>query len=361
MRLTPKTLRIGLVAFGLVVLTIAGYQGWAQYRGQHHLQAAHRAIERRDFRQASSHLRQCLTVWPDDLSLNLLAAQTLRRQGEVSGALKQLRRCEQTKVKPNAVSLEYDLLRLQEGYTPEAERSLAACVQRPDAPETPRVLEAVLIGWARTIPPPNEQLKTTGPARTKMLADVQVAIELWLRIRLAPADQAQGLAWRARRHAAVGDSPEAEADLRQALELDPDCFEAQLWLAEAVSQREPMQALEWYQALHRRDPDNRDVWFGLAHGLRGMGRHEAARPLLDGLLAQMPNEPAVLVELALLDLDLRRLAEAEALLRKALAAAPGSPDVHVALSRCLQAAGKTGEARHHYERFLQLDRERKRR
>jgi tetratricopeptide (TPR) repeat protein len=360
MRINPKTILIGLAALGLVVLAIAGYQGWGHYRGWHHLQAARRAIERRDFRQASGHLKQCLAVWPDDPSVNLLAAQTLRRQGEVGEAIKQLQRCEQAKVKPDAVALEYDLIRFREGYTPEAVRMLADCAQRPDAPETPPVLEAVLTGWVRTIPPPNEQLKTTGPARDKMLADVQQAIELWLRLRPAPADQAQGLAWRARRHAAVGDSPEAEADLRRALELDPDCFEAQFWLAEAVSQREPMQALEWFKALHRRDPDNRDVRFGLAHGLRGMGRHEAARPLLEGLLAETPNEPAVLVELALLEFDLRRLAEAEALLRRALAAAPGSPDVHVALSRFLQAAGNTGEARHHYERFLQLERERKR-
>lgn len=358
MRTSPKSLWIALAA--LVVLGVVAYFVGTYWYGRHHLDAAHRDLARRDFRAAATHLRKCLSIWPDDRDLNLLLAQAYRRDGDMEAAGRQLAVCERKGVPDEAVALEHDLQRLQRGDLAGLFRLLGQCFERPDAAESPLIAEAALEGWTRKLPPVTQAVEVLGTDGAAVMKQTGQAIEYWLRSRPGAADQAQGLAWRARRHALLGEHAAAVSDLRQALELDADCFDARLWLAQLIAQRSPMEALEHYRVLQHRDPDNWSIRFGLASGVRGVGRLEDARPLLDELVAARPNEVPVLVERALLDLDLGQPAEAEARLRKALILAPTDPEILMALSRCLQSTGRSAEAREYYDRFLRAEAERKR-
>src|SRR5207253_59476 len=103
---------------------------------------------------------------------------------------------------------------------------------------------------------------------------------------------------------------------------------------------DPYQAVEHLKALRQRHPDNIQVLFGLASGLRSLGKYEEARKLLDEILAAQPNEVSALLERGLVALDARQFDEAERWLRRALAQKPDEPDINYSLSECLRKAGK---------------------
>jgi len=73
MRVGDKRTRIAL-ALVLLLVGFAAYRLYVYWDG-YHLRDAERALERRDFREASRHLEEYLTVRPNDLNARLLAAQ----------------------------------------------------------------------------------------------------------------------------------------------------------------------------------------------------------------------------------------------------------------------------------------------
>src|SRR5262245_57806279 len=106
MRITPRTKWVGLLAVALLVLAYPAYLGGRQLWGRSRWQAAHRALEERKFRQAAEHLKGCLAIWPDDPSVNLLAAQALRRGGLLDEAEKRLLSSAKLGADPDAIKLE---------------------------------------------------------------------------------------------------------------------------------------------------------------------------------------------------------------------------------------------------------------
>jgi tetratricopeptide (TPR) repeat protein len=234
-------------------------------------------------------------------------------------------------------------------------------MDNPDAAETPAALEAFLEGVVNKLPTPIEQGMSfdlgTFPVE---LARIRQGLDQWVRLRPGKADQVQGLVWRGRFLVATGDHVQGTAAFREALERDPDSQEARMQLVLAIALQSPREAQSHLRILHERDPRNGSVLHMMAMGLRGMGKAEEAKPLLDQVLAADPNNVAVLMERALVDLDLQDVAKAETRLRRALELAPGEPAVHTALSRCLHLAGKAEEADHHRQRSAQLEAERQR-
>jgi tetratricopeptide (TPR) repeat protein len=345
---------IGIALGGLLVLGLLGYAAYwyrSERSAQQHLQAARAALERRDFAQASKLLATCLATWPSDPAICLLVAQTLRRQGEFSAASEQLRQCPRSE----AVDRERSLLRLQRGDLAEADYMLAYCADRPSAPETPLILEATITGSLAVLPPTHEFQSIEQASGQRSLPALRQGIALWLRLATTPADEAQGLVWRGRGRWLVGEYTGAVADFRRALELNPDLVEARQELADAITESSPREAVGHLQWLHDRDPSNKAVSFGLANLRRSLGDLEKARELLDALLADNPDDISPLVERGILALDMNQLDDAEKRLRRALTLQPNLADAHRALSRCLQAAGKTDEAKTHHDQFLRLE------
>src|SRR5438552_817228 len=66
---------VALLALTGLGLWVAGRHLWAGY----HLRAARAAVARYHNAEAEQHLRACLSVWPKDPEVLLLAARTARR------------------------------------------------------------------------------------------------------------------------------------------------------------------------------------------------------------------------------------------------------------------------------------------
>ncbi len=253
------------------------------------------------------------------------------------------------------------LARLQDGDLKDADELLSSCLAHPEAPDTPFILEAIIEGIAQGAAPEQHfDLTRPADARLKEIAQTHQAVELWLRLRPGKADQVQGMVWRGCASEAASDHAQAVADLHRALEIDPEHFQARLSLAFFMLQQNPKEAAIHLERLHRRDPGNQSLSFYLASVLRNLGEVDEARRLLEEMLASDPNQPSALAELGELDMDADHIESAERLLRRAQGLAPDDPGINLSLSRALNRAGKTSEARYYEERFEQLHAARKR-
>ena len=87
---------------------------------------------------------------------------------------------------------------------------------------------------------------------------------------------------------------------------------------------------------------------------RSLGQLPEARQLLTEMLASTPEDGSALLERGKVALDERKLAEAERWLRRAVEQAPNLPEANLALSQCLNQAGKAAEAKQFRERFDRL-------
>src|SRR5437868_14600091 len=105
MLLTGKKKWIVLSAV-LLAATLAAYGISVVWKRTHHYQAAQRALEQRDFREAGIQLRRHLEDFPDDPAAHLLAARTARMRGDFSDAREHLRRCERCNGPKDSLALE---------------------------------------------------------------------------------------------------------------------------------------------------------------------------------------------------------------------------------------------------------------
>jgi tetratricopeptide (TPR) repeat protein len=357
-----KWVRIALVLLLPVVAVLAYFVGlrlWAGY----HRRAAEQALAQREFKEASLHLEKCLDVAPDDLEARLLAAQAARRRGDFDEARRHLHLFHQGHGSADAHDLEHRLICAQQGDLEQAKLLLAHCAEHPDAPDTPLMLEACIIGSADALEPTVTVAMTYGgggPAEA-YLRKVLEADDLWLRLRSGRADQAEGLVWRARLHSLANDPGKAKADVRQALELDPEHYDARFHLAILLIQEAPAEAADHFQALHDRRPKDDHVCFGLAIVRHSLGQLDRARELLDEMLATQPDNVSALLERGGVALDAEGPEEAESWYRRAFALAPNEPDVNFALASCLQKAGRADEAKEYKQRSSELEAKRQQR
>src|SRR5262249_6158612 len=152
-----------------------------------------------------------------------LASQAARRRGDLDEAAKCLRECKRLNGPQEPMALEFRLLKLQRGDRAEADELLKLCQQHPEAPGTPLILEALLESSLNLVAPgyrvpPAAQLVQMTPMRER----VEKALPLWFKLRTGDADRVQGLAWRGWYSFITSKFDKGEAELRQALELDPE-------------------------------------------------------------------------------------------------------------------------------------------
>jgi predicted Zn-dependent protease len=352
-----KRMRIALLA--LLLLPAGGGAYWAgrHFWGSYHYRAAEEALERRDFAEADAHLKKCLDASPGNLTWRLAAAQTARRRGDYRAAQDRLAAYEKEGGSAEALAQERKLLLAQQGDPALIDALLSSCEGRPKAPETASVLEAVLQGIDTALKAASAKGAKPPP---EYLARARRAAGLWLELRPGPADQAQGLVWRADFLRLGNDRPGAVAELRKALEVAPDHFEARLELAELVAPEDPREAAGLLEALRRRHPDDNRVRYPLALVRRSLGQPDEAKQLLDEVLASEPDHAEALVVRGELALDAQQPAEAERLLRRAWTLAPDEPEANLALSNCLKVQGRADEAKTYEDRFLQIKAQRAR-
>jgi predicted Zn-dependent protease len=237
---------------------------------------------------------------------------------------------------------------VQEGNVESVPELLEFGRAQPDIAEAPLILEACIEG-----------LLKVGCNKTGQPELARRAIDQWLATRPAAADQAQGLVWRARIAALANDQPAALADLRRALDLEPDAFDARLYLALFTADQSPAEAGAHLRVLHTRDPADDRVRFALATVLRNLGELDEARQILDELLATQPENRIALAERGYVALEMRDAADAQRWLTRALQQTPDDPRLNLAMATCLRMANRPAEATKYQERFERLDAERR--
>jgi Tfp pilus assembly protein PilF len=94
---------------------------------------------------------------------------------------------------------------------------------------------------------------------------------------------------------------------------------------------------------------------GSARRARDAGRHAEAKEALARALAISPDSPAILRELALVELASGSQAEADAHLRRAIQLDPNDAESHVSLAAVLEARGRVNEAASEYGRAAAID------
>ena len=145
-----------------------------------------------------------------------------------------------------------------------------------------------------------------------------------------------------------GDSTAAAAALKVAVTLkpatggEPALGRAWLALAQLIEESQPQEALAAYQKAAELDPANPEASLGEARAAERSGNPaEAERQYLKLAEAGNPESIERLVDLYLRQ---KRFADAEAWLRKYLAANPGNAAAQVQFGKLLAAQGKTQEA-----------------
>ncbi|MCI0703448.1 MAG: tetratricopeptide repeat protein [Planctomycetia bacterium] len=349
---------LGLAVLVLLIGT-GSWLAWVWTRPDH-LREAHEASDRRDFRAASAALKKHLDSDPDDADARLLAARTARREGDFLSASEHLRRYAQIRATDDAFHLETSLLKIQAGDLTGAEQLFATYAGRPDSPDMPVVMEAFLEGSLRVLTETADAKFDPEKDDAAVVMRLHKAAELWLSARPGRADQFQGFLWQGRLYLFTRDQAKSAEKFRAALAIDPEHFEARLYLALALASSAPAEALQHLEILQKRAPADRQIRYFRATAHRTLGHIEEARGLLNELLAANPKDVSALVDLAQLNMDEAKIAEAEGLLHRALELAPNHIETVTAMIRCQQLAGRPAEAERYRKRFAEIEAERNR-
>lgn len=336
-----RPVRLALVVASLVGGALAIYQLINHVRASSVYRAAQKALDGCEFRKAATLLERYCEARPRDGEALLLAGQTARRMGDFGRAEKRLKLALENGAPTEAVGVERLLLRVQSGSFRSPQELIALCQSNPSGAEAGILLEAII----------------QGSFRRADLDRTDWAIDLWLKHRTTPIDQARGQIWRGQLEAHAGNFLQAMECYRKAVSASPDYVPARIQVVNLLVRDDPQAAPEEMAWLLRHAPQDVAVRHSLARWRRSLGYPEEAGRLLDELLAEDPESVSALVDRARVSLDLRRPEEAERFLRRALLLAPRNREIHSGLADCTRMAGRLEESEHHlaHARGLQSD------
>jgi Flp pilus assembly protein TadD len=246
-----------LLGSGLLVGALLGCEGWAAW--QEHLAA--RALANDQRAEAKRHINLALQVRRSRMTTLVLAARISRLSGVYSEAEQYLLRCDPSDNGKELVELEWLLLRCQQGDVDELGAHLLKLAQQGH-PQTPAILETLASVYIR---------------QTRYL-EALLCLDRWLD---RDPDSIRALDWRG-------------------------------WLGHQLDHRD--QGILDYQHLLQLQPGRADIRLRLAQLLAESARHAEAAPLLEQLLVELPDNPAVPVALAACRISQDRFKEARALL-----------------------------------------------
>jgi tetratricopeptide (TPR) repeat protein len=316
----PRTTLAG-AALLLVVAALAGI-----LYVRHQWKAAQDALAADRPDEARSRLAVCLSVWPENAEVHLLAARAARLTGDVAAAETLLNRCLKLQGgATEAVQLEFLLLRVQTGELDEIAPPLIDGVEKGHA-ESALILQTLAQAYMRRL-----RFKPAYACLTR-----------WIELQPGVAKAYQWRGWVLER---MNQHREATADYHKALELDPDLLPVRLRVAEMLLEdKQAPEALPHLERLARQAPDRPDVQGRLGMCKYLLNQPAEARRLMEAAVVHMPNDPDLLIYLARLDVQEGRGAEAEQRLRKILQYDRSDVEALYQLVSALQLQGRTEES-----------------
>src|SRR5262245_61108737 len=252
---------------------------------------------------------------------NLAVARQARRDDDCAAAENHLAGCWPLPGLRGALQLETELLGLQQGDL-RNEEAWQKRAERP-SPESIPILEALAKG--------NLAASQFNEARNyaDAILDRQPNHPFALGLR--------GRAW-----VRVQQEDKARDDFEQAIQMEPEAYETRLLLADLLHKLGHVrQALEHYEQLHDRRPDDERVVVALAQCWQEQGQLDHARGSLDDSLKAKSDSLTILVERGHLALRMGQPAEAERWLRQAVALQPDHAIANSVLRLTLQAQQKS--------------------
>jgi len=278
--------------------------------------------------------RQVLAVWPGQADASYLMGLMAYDFGNLSLAVAHLRQACQSPRAPAVYFSDFAEMCRQAGLLAEGEQAARRAVA---------LAANMASAWNNLGIILQEELK---------LEESRVSLERALALEPNNAQTLNNLANSLKR---LGLAAEAEKHWQAALELRPDYAEAYSNLSNLFNdqgefdraERMALRAIEL-------NPGLADAYINLA-GVQ-IARHRPADAFraLDALLAFAPTHPRALASKALAMKDLERLGEAMDYARRALAAAPETPEAHNAMGQVFQALGEFEPALAAYDRAAAL-------
>jgi len=193
----------------------------------------------------------------------------------------------------------------------------------------------------------------SGLIRVYRLFEADDRIKAWLTLR---PDDRLALLLQGQLFDLESRSPDAVANYRKVVELDPENEDVRLRLAAGLLQgHEGNDALPHLEYLQKRRPDDPRVLMPLVQCRLLLGQTEEAKKILDGVLARQPHYPEVLAMRGKLARQDGNLSEAEKWLREAVALDPGSYEARYHLYLCLNDQGKEAESKEQLARLNVMD------
>lgn len=306
-----------------IVLCLGAPQAWAW----HHLRNGKAALDRHHPEEARDEFAAALKVWPDRPSVQLLASRAARQADDFAEAERHLRAAHRAAGGPtDDIAFEWALLRAAAGDVWGVDEYLQ---RRADADPAlaPLAWEALAEGYLRVY-------------RT---LDAMACLDHWLQL---DPDNVRALELRGMTFVTGKGVTRGADDYRRVLQLDPSREQTRwrlvLCLLDLGGYEEALPHLE---RLAGERPDDPEVLARLARCQNMLGRRDAARQTLDRVLAGHPEDAAALRTRGQFALADRDPAEAEAWLRRAVAADPTDYQSQWFLFQALQQQGKAAEAR----------------
>jgi tetratricopeptide (TPR) repeat protein len=337
-----RSVRFWVVTLFLVALLSGGlWFGVPHARAWYHFHAGRSALQKYHNPQAVRHLQSCLRDWPDDPDVQLLAARAARRARAYDEAERLLEKYGQARGLDDAYSFEQLLLSAERDVTQAA--PVCRRYVEQDHPDTPLILEAL----------------TRGYLRQYRLSEAKFCLDLWLEKQ---PDNPQALCFQGEFHLDYEKAPDrALKSYRRAVELDPENEEARQGLAIVLLDSKSFsEALEHIEYVRRFQPENLRVQVGLAECREGLGERAEAVRLLDEVLAHHEQYVPALSLRGRIAVESGQYAEAEPMLRQAIALSPGDHQARYNLILCLSNTDRPDEAKRQGDALKQWENDVKR-
>jgi predicted Zn-dependent protease len=315
---------IGLATLGLAVFLVWHVIG--ELRVSRDLAAGREALQSGDLAEARAHLARCLAARPDSAEIHFLAARAARQAGAFAEAERLLIASRRLGWAPEAIDLEYALMRAQGGDLDSVEGYLQDCLAR-DHPDSVLILDVLSHAYLRTF----------------QLYDAQTCLDRWL---AKQPNAVQALLLKGDVAGRLHQRWEVRDAFRKAAELAPENDEVQVRYGNVLlDESKGKEASALFERLRERQPNNPAVRLGLARSRVALGQDDEARRLLAGLLAERPDDSEVLAERGRLELEAGQPKEAEPFLRRAVQNPPYDSDLLFHFVRCLEQCDKADEAK----------------
>jgi tetratricopeptide (TPR) repeat protein len=334
-----QRLNASLVACVVLLSVLGSVAGIVHYRQLGPIaeqQQAEDALAERDFARAREHLQKFLQLRPESGQIQFLLGRTCRRAGDLDEARVHLDEARKLGWVKEQIDLEYRLLQAQSGLVRKVEGPLRETLRQGHQDATV-ILEALVIGCLQA----------------NFLTDAYRWTTTWIE---AFPDDWQAHFWQGCVLEAGLRYELAAAEYERVLAKKPDYPEANYHYAEMLHRKgRPAEALSYYAAALRHDPQNPAALFGLARCQRVVATPEVARATLERLFAVQPEHASGLLLRGQLELDAGNTAVALPWLQRAAKAAPQDMDICQTLATTLRLLKRNEEAQVYERRKQEIE------